>query len=273
MNDVWPVVGVSCCLRGIAFGDYPPTPHHTVFHKYVDYVLNELHAVPVLIAATPSLGGPAGALSLLTDRLDGVLFTGSPSNVGLRRHGEELAEIEPVGQPDRARDETTHWLIRHCLSQGVPMLGICRGMQEMNVAFGGELHQQVHELGGFEDHRSDKSLPYQERYKASHAIRVAEGSYLSRLIERSGRACLEQRVNSLHSQAVSDLGDGVAIQATSEDGVTEAIALTGALNFAMGVQWHIEWGASANDLDGVISAAFRAACVARARREDRGTVS
>lgn len=270
MNDVRPVVGISCCLRGIAFGDYPPTPHHTVFHKYVDYVLNELQAVPVLIAATPTLGGPSGALSRLADRLDGVLFTGSPSNVGLRRRGEELTEINPVGQTDRARDETTHWLIRHCLSKGVPMLGICRGMQEMNVACGGELHQQVHELSGFEDHRSNKSLPFQERYKARHVIRVEEGSYLSSLIERSGRAGLEQRVNSLHSQAVSHLGNGVAIQASSEDGVTEAITLTGARDFAMGVQWHIEWGESASDLDGVISAAFRAACVARAMREDHG---
>ncbi|MDT0140337.1 gamma-glutamyl-gamma-aminobutyrate hydrolase family protein [Acidovorax sp. PRC11] len=272
MSDLRPLVGVSCCLRGIAFGDYPPTPHHTVFHKYVDYVLDELQAVPVLIPATPSLGGPTGALSLLAERLDGVLFTGSPSNVGLRRRDDELVEIEPVGQPDRARDETTHWLIRHCLSQGVPMLGICRGMQEMNVACGGELHEQVHELGCFEDHRSDKSLPYQERYKARHSIRIHRGSYLSDLIERSGSMGLELKVNSLHSQAVSDLGDGVSVQATSEDGVTEAIVLTRAREFALGVQWHIEWGASACDLDKVISSAFRAACVRRARRTGRKAV-
>ena len=268
MNHVRPVVGLSCCLREIAFADYPPTPHHTVFHKYVDYVRDELQAIPVLIAATPSLGGHIGALSTLAHRLDGVLFTGSPSNVSLRRHDDQPVEIEISGQRDRARDETTYWLIQHCLSQGVPMLGICRGMQELNVACGGDLHQQVHELDGFRDHRSDKSLAYEERYKATHPIHVKEGSYLNDLIERSGRAGLELRVNSLHSQAVSELGEGIAIQATSEDGVTEAIALTDARGFAMGVQWHIEWGASANDLDRIISVAFRAACVARALRRD-----
>ncbi|MGS0628467.1 MULTISPECIES: gamma-glutamyl-gamma-aminobutyrate hydrolase family protein [Photorhabdus] len=99
-----PIVGVSCCLRSIAFGDYPPTPHHTVFHKYVDFVVRQLKAVPILLPATPEIANSPDGYNSLISRLDGVLLTGSPSNVGVRWQKGKFTRILPVGLADHERD-------------------------------------------------------------------------------------------------------------------------------------------------------------------------
>ncbi|AEG94249.1 gamma-glutamyl-gamma-aminobutyrate hydrolase family protein [Ramlibacter tataouinensis] len=264
MTAARPVVGVSCCLRNIAFGDYPPTPHHTAFHKYVDYVVNALDAVPVLLPAVPAAPSAPGGLSALVERLDGLLLTGSPSNVGVRLQGGSFIKTQPLGSADYARDMTTLPLILDCLDSNVPILGICRGMQELNVAFGGDLHQELHAIAGNMDHRSDKQLPYEQRYQPRHTLRLARGSQLEALARAAHLGESDFRVNSLHGQGVSRLGSRVLAQAHAEDGVVEAISVQGHA-FALGVQWHIEWMDGSSPLDCAITAAFRAACTDRLR--------
>ena len=257
-----PVVGISCCLRNIAFGDYPPLGHHTVFHRYVDYAVGALDVVPVLV---PALSSAGDSMSWLADRLDGVLLTGSPSNVGVRMDDGLARYIQPVGQPDHARDATTASLIERCLAQGIPVLGICRGLQELNVARGGALHEELHSMDRHRDHRSDKTLDPESRYGPAHPLNVT-GATLQRILHDSGWSGRPPLVNSLHSQGASTLGRGVVCEATADDGVIEAISIPGAAGFALGVQWHIEWGASTEGLDGAISRAFAAACVQRMER-------
>ncbi len=257
-----PVVGVSCCLRSIAFGDYPATPHHTVFHKYIDYVCDVLGAVPVLLPAVPDVAAVPGALSSLLQRLDGILLTGSPSNVGVRRLEGEFSKIEPRGTADHARDFTTMRLIQGALAARIPVLGICRGMQELNVALGGDLHEEVHAVEGNIDHRSDKTLPYDQRYQPRHRLRLVQGSRLHALVRAAGLMQDEFEVNSLHGQGVSRIPHGLSAQAYADDGLAEAIALDGD-QFALGVQWHLEWMDRTRPLEAAITAGFRDACLSR----------
>jgi putative glutamine amidotransferase len=254
-----PVIGISCCQRPLEFGNYPPLRHHVVFHKYVDYVTENLRAIPVLLPAAPGVGS-GGSWSGLLERLDGVLLTGSPSNVGLRESDCAFHRIEPLGSADHARDEMIIPMIHQCIDLGVPTLGICRGMQEINVALGGDLYDELHALDGVQDHRSDKTLPYHERYLPKHAVKVSGGSILAELLSAAGTRERAFTVNSLHGQGVSTLGRGVYPQAFSMDGVVEAIAVTAAPAFMMGVQWHIEWSVSGQVLDACLTDAFRAAC-------------
>lgn len=258
-----PVIGVSCCLRSIAFNDYPPTPHHTVFHKYVDFVTDRLQAIPVLLPPTSLAATDEGYQSLVR-RLDGLLLTGSPSNVGMRWTPDGFTSIVPKGSADHARDLMVIHLIRDCLEIGVPILGICRGMQEINVTLGGSLHDEIHSLPGCRDHRSDKSLPYERRYSPRHSVRVEVGSLLSELLKIRGVSGLSFDVNSLHGQGVSKLGTGIVVEAVADDGVVEAISVGTARAFAVGVQWHIEWASDEQLLDQCVISAFKAACEAKA---------
>jgi putative glutamine amidotransferase len=256
-----PVVGISCCLRDLAFGDYPPTGHHVVFHKYVDYVIHRVRALPILIPAIPEI---ASDLDDFLSRLDGVLLTGSPSNVGVRTGVNGVIEkIVPLGTADYARDITTSRLIRSCVATSVPVLGICRGMQEINVCLGGNLHDELHKVPGHLDHRSNKSLPYQERYAVGHPIDLISDSWLEYLLRSHRTHEKRLHVNSLHGQGVSQLGQGVVPQALAEDGVIEAIRVETAPAFTVGVQWHIEWAAEDSVLDAGITRAFQNACAER----------
>lgn len=264
VTAVLPVIGVSCCLRSIAFGDYPPTPHHTVFHKYVDYVTDRVGAIPVLLPAIPEVSSIHSGLAGIIERLDGLLLTGSPSNVGVRKEGFSFTRIQPRGTADHARDLTTLPLILGCLERQVPVLGICRGMQEMNVSLGGDLHEELHAIAGNMDHRSNKQLPYDQRYQPRHALRLVKNSRLEGLARGAGVHAAELRVNSLHAQGVARLGVGMLPQAYAEDGVLEAIAVEDH-PFALGVQWHIEWMDRSSPLDSAITAGFRAACMQRLR--------
>ncbi len=258
-----PIIGISCCLRSIAFGDYPPTPHHTVFHKYVDFIVRQLKAVPILLPATREIANNPDGYTALISRLDGVLLTGSPSNIGVRWQQGELRRISPVGLADYERDFTTFRLIHNCVDAGVPLLGICRGMQEINVAFGGELHNEIHSLEGFLDHRSDKSLPYERRYDPRHSVKVLEGTLLEHLLRNQSVSNRVFDVNSLHGQGIALVGQNIAVEAVAEDGIIEAISLSSASAFTMGVQWHIEWADNDRPLDLCISNAFRTACEER----------
>jgi len=262
-----PLVGVSCCERFLPFGDYPPLAHHVVFGKYVEYVARRIEATPLLIPALPEIPEDPSALAALADSLDGLVLTGSPSNVAVRCGAGGDAPVEVVGFTDHSRDTVAIALVRAALSHGLPLLGICRGMQEINVAMGGDLHQRLHTQAGFRDHRSDKSRCWYQRYEHAHDVEVSRGSRLDVMLEARGVRQRHFAVNSLHGQGISRLGDDIVVEVTADDGVAEAISVAGSRAFAFGVQWHIEWHRDEWDLDSCISEGFRSAC--RLRHDSR----
>ena len=232
----------------------PESRFHGVQDKYVDAVLSATSAVPVLIPAS----GDRLHLDPLLDRLDGILVTGSPSNVDPGHYGGAAPRADNLA--DLERDATTLPLLRRAVELGVPVLAICRGIQELNVAFGGSLHQHVHELPGRCDHRSDKTKPFEERYGLAHSVSLGEGGWLRRLLGGVGRV----EVNSLHGQGIDRLASGLTVEAVAPDGTIEAVTMPGAAAFVLGVQWHPEWGAAENPVSKAVFGAFARAMTERA---------
>ena len=255
-SSLRPLVGVTACLKENGRGGW----HHTVGDKYVQAALHAVGALPVLIPALgPELGDDASmtaALDRLLDALDGVLLTGSPSNVEPHHYGQTR---QPGTAHDAARDATTLPLIRHAIDHAVPLFAICRGLQEVNVALGGSLHQRVHEVDGRRDHRSPKSSDMDVNYAPAHGIDIVEGGLLHRLLGEC-----RVRVNSLHAQGVDRLAPRVRLEATAEDGQVEAFSVPDAPGFALALQWHPEYKALENPVSMKVFGAFAAACRARA---------
>jgi len=150
-------------------------------------------------------------------------------------------------------------LIPRAVAAGVPVLGICRGFQEMNVAFGGTLWQKLHEVPGHLDHREAKDQPIDRQYAPAHEVTLAPGGLLQRLAGGVDRL----QVNSLHNQGVRELGAGLSVEARASDGVIEAFRVTAAPSFALAVQWHPEWRVLDDAFSLALFAAFGAACRAR----------
>ena len=232
-------------------GDHP---FHMVGEKYARAVMEAAGAVPLLI---PSLAEELGFDELLT-RLDGLVFTGSPSNVEPHRY--QGPPSAPGTLHDPARDATTLPLIRKAVGAGVPVLGICRGFQEMNVAFGGTLHQKLHEVPGHLDHRDDTTQPLEVQYGPAHEVTLEPGGVLRSLV-----ASDRIRVNSLHNQGINRLGDELAVEARAPDGVIEAFRVRDARRFALAVQWHPEWKVMTNPFSRALFAAFGQASRERAQ--------
>jgi putative glutamine amidotransferase len=233
-----------------------PHPFHAVGEKYARALLDAADALPLLI---PALAEEL-RLDELLERLDGLLFTGSPSNV--EPHHYEGPPSHPGTLHDPARDATTLPLIRKAVRAGVPVLGICRGFQEVNVAFGGSLHQRVHEVAGHLDHRDDETQPLDVQYGPAHEVILEPGGLL-RSLAGSDRL----RVNSLHWQGIERLGQGLAVEARAPDGLIEAFRVEGTARFALAVQWHPEWKVMDNPFSRALFSAFGAAC--RDRAESR----
>lgn len=251
-----PLIGVSACLKENGRGGW----HHTVGEKYVQAALRAMGGMPILIPAIgPEFGDEAGfleAIDRLLDSLDGVLLTGSPSNVEPHHYGKQSREGT---LHDAARDATTLPLIRHTIARGVPLLAICRGLQEVNVALGGSLHQHVHEVEGRRDHRSPKSSDMDVNYAPTHDIDVVEGGMLHRLLGER-----RVKVNSLHAQGVDVLAPRARLEAVCcEDGQVEALSVPDAAAFTLALQWHPEYKALDNPVSMKLFDAFAAACRAR----------
>ena len=230
---------------------------HCVGEKYINAVALGADAIPVLI---PSLGEGIGLEELLA-RFDGILLTGSPSNVEPHRYGGPPSAEGTLHDPHR--DATTLPLIPQVVAAGMPLLAICRGFQEMNVAFGGTLWQRLHEVEGLTDHREDTSAPLDEQYGPAHEIELIRGTALHALADGQDRI----QVNSLHSQGVQTLGKGLAIEARAPDGVVEAFRVESAPGFAHAVQWHPEWKFQHNAFSRALFAAFGRAAREFARKE------
>jgi putative glutamine amidotransferase len=254
-----PVVGVTACFKENGRGGW----HHTVGDKYVRAAIHAVGALPVLIPAIgPELDGDqrtmTEALDRLLDSLDGVLLTGSPSNVEPHHYGGEPSRAGTSHDP--ARDATTLPLIRRALERGVPLFAICRGLQEVNVALGGTLHQLVHEVDGRWDHRSPKSPDSDVNYAPAHDIEIVEGGLLHRLLGER-----RVKVNSLHAQGVDRLAPRARLEAVAEDGQVEAFSIPDAPAFALALQWHPEHRALENPVSMKLFDAFAAACRSRAK--------
>lgn len=246
-----PVIGIPADRRTIGLH-----PFHAVGEKYIDAVVLAAEALPLLV---PVLGPDQLDFGQLLATLDGILFTGSPSNV--EPHHYEGPPSDPGTLHDPARDATTLPLIPQAIGAGIPVFGICRGFQEMNVAFGGTLAQKVHELPGRLDHRDDESQPLEVQYGPAHEVRLEPQGLLRPL---AGRDTVT--VNSLHSQGIERLGQDLAAEAHAPDGLIEAFRVQGAPSFAVAVQWHPEWKVMSNDFSRALFAAFGAASRERARR-------
>jgi putative glutamine amidotransferase len=156
---------------------------------------------------------------------------------------------------------TTLPLLREALAQGLPIFAICRGLQELNVALGGTLHQQVHILEGKLDHRMPQGVAYEEAYGVRHAVSIVPGGLLHRLLGQT-----EIQVNSLHWQAIDRLAERLTVEAVAPDGVIEAVSVPNARDFVLGVQWHPEYRATENPLSMQLFRAFAEAAETRARQ-------
>lgn len=249
-----PLIGVSACRKAAGHAT-----SHCVGDKYVDAVIEAAEGLPVIVPAMGSAVDPAALL----DRLDGLLLTGSPSNLDPELYGGGRRPRDDTADPHR--DATTLPLIRACIDRGVPLLALCRGLQEVNVALGGSLHGRLHETPGRDDHRSDKTRSYAERYDPRHPVTLTPGGLLARLYD--GASSIE--VNSLHGQGIDRLAPGLAALAMAPDGTIEAVGRQGAKGFVLAVQWHPEWQAAHIETHRRLFAAFGDAC--RIHLQSRGS--
>ena len=236
-------------------------PFHGVGEKYVNAVAHGAEAVPFILPAFGA-GVELEALDETLDLdemlapLDALFLTGSPSNVEPHRY--DGPPSDPGTLHDVQRDVTTLPLIERALARDLPILAVCRGIQELNVALGGTLHQKVHEVAGFLDHREIPDVPREARYGPAHAVKLVEGGVLHGLL---GAAEIE--VNSLHSQGIDALAPDLRAEAIAPDGLIEAVSLKDPDRFVLGVQWHPEWRFRDNPAYRAIFRAFGEAARAR----------
>jgi putative glutamine amidotransferase len=235
-----PVVGIPSDHRMVG-----KHPFHMVGEKYISAVRDGAAATPLLI---PVLANPIPPEELLA-AVDGFLFTGSPSNVAPRHYGG-AAPREGVLQ-DELRDDTTLPLLKAAVAAGKPVLCVCRGFQELNVAFGGSLHQHVQELEGRADHRENSDAPLEEQYGPSHSISVQPGCLLADIL---GAGTFQ--VNSLHAQGIDRLASPLHADAKAPDGTIEAVSMPEARGYLLGVQWHPEWRWAENEVSRAIFESF-----------------
>jgi putative glutamine amidotransferase len=247
-----PLVGVPTDRKMIG-----PHPFLAVGEKYVRAVIDGADCLPMLI---PGLEPPLPLTDIL-GCLDGLLLTGSHSNIEPHHYSDEPSY--PGNLHDPARDATNLALIPLAIAMDLPILAICRGFQEVNVALGGGLHQKVHEAPGFDDHRENADDDLDTQYAPRHAIDLRPGGMLA-AIAGAERA----DVNSLHGQGIARLGEGLEIEATAPDGLVEAYSRPGSA-FLLAVQWHPEWKVRENQFYLAIFRAFGDACRRRAQMHPR----
>jgi putative glutamine amidotransferase len=234
------VVGIPACAK-----TFEERLVYTTNPRIADVLLNAVGALPIAIQ-------PVGEAQIgVLDRIDGLLIPGSPSNVHPSHYG--CGESLTPDRHDPARDSTTLPLIRAAVARGLPVLAICRGLQELNVALGGTLLQNVHDIPGRHDHRGNGEGSIEKAYGPKHPVSVT--SALARIV---GAATIV--VNSLHTQAIDRPGDGLVVDAIAADGTIEAVSAPNAPGFVLGVQWHPEWRWAEHPASVAIFRAFGEAC-------------
>jgi putative glutamine amidotransferase len=252
-----PVVGVigSAHLAENRF------PAQRVGERNLLAVAEVVGALPLVFAGDPAITD----IDALLATVDGVLLTGARANVHPEHFGvDEHPSYEPY---DRRRDALALALVRVCVARGVPLFGVCRGFQEMNVAFGGSLHPEIRDLPGRLNHRMprlpngdihpDLAVVYGER----HDVRLEPGGVFATLL-----GCEVIRVNSLHGQGILEPGKRIVVEGVAEDETIEAIRVADAPGFALGVQWHAEYDPQRNPINRALFQAFGAAVSEQRRR-------
>jgi putative glutamine amidotransferase len=218
-------------------------------------------ALPLMFAGSPEITD----IGALLDAVDGVVLTGARANVHPTRFKTEAHEKhEPY---DILRDDVALALSEVCVARGIPLFGICRGLQEMNVAFGGSLHPEIRELPGRMNHRMprlesgeihpDPTVVFADR----HDVALTPGGAFAKIL-----GCETIRVNSLHGQGILEAGERVVIEGIAEDGTIEAIRIADAPGFALGVQWHAEYDPQHNPINRALFQAFGNALAEQQRR-------
>lgn len=234
------------------------TAQYTGGEMYIRAVANGAGAVPVLI---PAIGESLDIAALLQN-LDGVMLPGGGPNI--EPHHYDGAPFPDDELTDPARDALTLPLVRACLDLNIPVFGVCRGIQEINVALGGSLHYRIHELPGKQDHRMNRDGSIEDRFAIRHNIALTKGGLLSSLVGADSTG-----VNSLHGQGIDRLASGLVAEAVSPDGIIEAVRADTENVFVVGVQWHAEWNFQTHKLSHELLRAFGEATRERAaQRKD-----
>jgi putative glutamine amidotransferase len=244
-----PLVWLPACHRNLDLDD--PGGYTVLADRYAAAV-TELGLQPVLFPMAEAEDIPC-----LLPLVDGVLLTGSPSNVEATHFG---ATALPTDLLDPRRDKLTMHLVRAALVGGVPLFGVCRGLQEINVALGGTLHQTLHDQPGMMDHREPESEDLAVQFAERHEVLLEPGSAFAQWAGTT-----RAMVNSLHGQGIRRLGEGLVAEAHAPDGLVEGVRVMGAPAFAYGVQWHPEWRHRQHPFYERTLEAFASAC--RAHRE------
>lgn len=249
MTSHTPIVGLPCDHRTV-----DGHPFDMAGEKYILAVRDGAGATPLLI---PALDPPIAPDAVL-GAVDGLLFTGSPSNVSPSYYGGPGPRDGNLADPNR--DATTLPLIKAALAAGVPSLFICRGLQELNVALGGTLFQHVAEQPGRMDHTAESRKTVAEKYGPAHDVHVEAGGKLATIVEQTSFS-----INSLHAQAIDRLATGLRVDALAPDGTIEAVSMPRAKGFMLAVQWHPEWRWRENAQSRAIFGAFGEAVRAHAK--------
>lgn len=238
-----PLIAVTSDIRDIDGNNWHATPS-----EYITALVDVAEVTPLLV---PNIRDHVDYDALFS-AVHGLLITGSRSNVQPQLYQQPATDQHGPFDPDR--DATTLPLIREALKRGIPVLGICRGLQEMNVALGGSLANDIQELAGKNDHRAPVSDRRDERYALCHDLQVHENSCLAAIIDSSTIT-----TNSVHRQAIDRLSDQLNAEAVAEDGTIEAVSVKNARDFALAVQWHPEYWVKSDAPSAKIFRAFGAA--------------
>ncbi|NLR99567.1 gamma-glutamyl-gamma-aminobutyrate hydrolase family protein [Rhizobium sp. P38BS-XIX] len=235
-----PIIAIPADVR-----EFDGTSWHAV---QLQYVRAAVKAAGLLALIVPALEEDNDADAIL-DRVDGLLVSGSASNVHPSLYGKDARDSD--GPFDPARDATSLPLIRRAIDRAIPMLAICRGIQELNVALGGTLASEIQDQPGIWDHRKPANVDRDTMYSIRQSVFVKEGSCIARVVGPG-----EVRVNSLHRQAIADTAPRLQVEALAEDGTIEAVSVIGAKAFAVGVQWHPEYWAETDSPSRKLFVAF-----------------
>ncbi|SIQ14439.1 gamma-glutamyl-gamma-aminobutyrate hydrolase [Rhizobium sp. RU35A] len=246
-----PIIAIPADIRHLDKADW-----HAAQTQYVNAAVKVAKVIPLIVPALED----GHDLDAVLDRVDGVLISGSASNVHPSLYGKVATEAD--GPFDPARDATSLPLIRKAIERGIPLLAICRGLQELNVALGGTLASEIQEQPGIWDHRKPPVDSRDEMYAIRQPVFVQEGSCIARHLGLAG----EVQVNSLHRQAIAGTAPRLQVEATAADGTIEAVSVIDAKGFAVGVQWHPEYWAETDSPSRALFEAFGEAVRAYAAR-------
>ena len=249
-----PIVCISASLLPVANARFTA---HAVGEKNVDALETFSQCIPLVL---PAVGSRLDTASLVS-QIDGLVLTGGRANVEPHHYdGPAFPPDEPI---DPGRDGAMLAMTRACIAAKLPVFGICRGIQELNVALGGSLHYRIHLLPGKADHRMPRheDATPEEIFRPNHPIQLKSGGLFESLVSQS-----EVIVNSLHGQGIDRIADRLEVEATSPDGVIEGVRLKDDETFTVGVQWHAEWEPQNHELSRKLFEHFGDAAAECARR-------